>query len=215
MTALQVRLHGAFDTLAPAIENIRLHMACEESVVYEHEDGARTHCHVYLFNPAYKIDTLRKRCREFLAGNAGFACSATAGKHRGPITLEGALRYASRDGQLHFKRQTGMDDAKLTEIENTFRRTKVAIPARLSYYQQLLKDFDDQEPDWYKQVTSEANVDDIYSQWKALKRIAHQWAFEHNGAIWSPKTAQEYRCIVMTNALRTGIPIDRTDKISA
>lgn len=213
MPALQARLNGTFEALAQAIEAIRIRMACQESLVYEHTDGNRPHCHLYLFDAAFKIDTLRTACRQFLAGNTDFACSATAGKRRGSITLDGAVRYGSRNGELHFKRQTGMDDAKLTEIENTHRKTKVAV--KPTYYQQLIKDFDEEEPEWYKQVLAASTPDDVYAQWKALKRICHQWAFEHNGAIWSPKTAQEYRCLVMTNALRNGIPIDRTDKISA
>lgn len=215
MPALQARLDGAFASLGQALTSIRFRMGCAESVVYEHTDGNRIHCHLYMFDAVYKIDTLRSACRQFLTGNTGFSCSATAGKGKGPITLDGAIRYGSRSGELHFVEQTGHDPAKLTEMENTHRKTKVAV--KPTYYQQLLKDFEEQVPDWYTNVLNAVRLDEneVYAQWRVLKSICHRWAFEHNLQIWTPKTAQEYRCLVMTLALRYGVPIDRGDKISA
>lgn len=214
MPNFQVRVVGAFADVSGAIETVRFQMGAPDSVVYQHDDGNRTHCHVYLFGAVYKVDKLRNVCRQFFTGNRDFSCKEKAGKGQ-PITLEGCIRYASRDGALHCVSSTGFDPARITTLENDCRKQKVAIPARLSHYQVLLKEFDDEYPDTMAELQEAARHPDAdeYAQWRFLKARMRRFAFEKNLCVWSPKCASDYKTCALTFAMRMGLRIEPNDKM--
>lgn len=213
MPDFQVRVNGAFADVTAAVESVQFAMGVADLVAYQHEDGNRTHCHLYLFGAVYKIDKLRRECRRFFTGNAEFSCKAKAGKNE-PITLEGAVRYGSRNGKLTAVHVTGFDKGRIVSLENEYRKTKVALP--LNHYQKLFKAFEDEYPDMYNElqrlVTQPYATQ--YSQYHFIKIRAKRFAFDYNLAIMSPKTFTEWKVIVNTYCMRYGIMLDPQDKIS-
>lgn len=213
MSDFQIRATGTYEQLATTVDTIRFQMGVPESVVYQHEDGNRTHIHVYLFSAVYKIDKLRRVCREFFVGNSDFAIKAKAGKGKS-ITLEGAVRYGSRNGQLHFTNQTGFDEGRITTMENEFRKTKVAV--KVPHYQEVMNRFFDSNPNIHDELETIMCQPDAeeFSQWNFIKVRAKRFAFETNGYLWTPKAGQEYKMISMTFAMRHGLRINPQDKIN-
>lgn len=214
-----MRLNGAFSDISGHIDHIRFRMGITESVVYEHTDGNRIHCHLYAFDAIYKIDTLRKVVGERFIGNGEFACAQTA-KKRIPITLEGAVRYGSRNGSLHFKQVTGYAVERITEMENEWRKRKHAVPEpQQTRFQQLEEMFDAEHPDFYQELLKRAPSEDgglnaplTYPQWEYLKSTMRTFTFQANLQVWTPKFLNEYRMMTMTYAWRRGILINPKDK---
>lgn len=213
MPNFQVRVLGSFASVTQQVDAVRFQMGVSDSVVYQHEDGNREHIHLYMFNAVYKIDKLRSVCRQFFTGNSEFSCKSKAGKGE-EITLDGAVRYGSRNGQLHAVNVTGFDVARITELENGYRKTKVAV--KETYYQQLIKKFYDNNPELELELLQCMRQPDstMYSQWEFLKVRAKRFAFDNNDATWSPKTSNDYKSVLITYCMRHGVLMNPLDKIS-
>lgn len=142
MPNFQLRLSLPFDSIANnstdevnsvviLLSALAAHGACTDWVVYEHEadnEVSRTHCHIYFFNWGLSEQTFRKRFAQLFhrIEKTDFAISTTAGRSKGIITLQYAVKYASRDGALTHKLCRGFDSQIVKELEKSFVK---AIPA--------------------------------------------------------------------------------------
>lgn len=106
---------------------------CVDWICYEHEEDvevSRTHVHVYYFNYAYKEKHFRDSFKFLFpeVNKVDYAISTTAGRNKGPITFEGAIKYGSRNGTLSPFSVRGYDRQVVDEVQTRLR--VAAIPAQ-------------------------------------------------------------------------------------
>lgn len=105
---------------------------CVDWICFEHEEDvevSRTHVHVYYFNYAYKEKHFRDSFKNLFAdvNKTDYAIATTAGRNKGPITIQGAIKYGSRNGKLPPFSVRGFDRQYVDEVMTSFRID--AIPA--------------------------------------------------------------------------------------
>lgn len=136
------------------VNRLAIRIGCENWVAYEHPAtiAKRVHCHIYFFDTAYKIQTIRDHIGDYLTthdniGNKVYSLSGTAGRHKGPITLPGAIKYASRDGTLTACHVAGYDMLTIRRMESDYQlpdpepeeKNEMIIPAVVKKPYQMTK----------------------------------------------------------------------------
>lgn len=151
MPNYQLRFSDTWERIATNVAQLATRIGCSEWIAYEHsEEAARTHCHIYFFNTMYKEQTVRNHVGDYLRthydnGNKTYSLSSTAGRTKGPITLEGAIKYASRSGKLSCKHVAGYDTKVISKIESDFQepdpepKNEMIIPAIVKKPYQMTK----------------------------------------------------------------------------
>jgi len=142
MAPIQLRIHRAFsDHLVLGMSTLAGYGSCSEWIIYEHNDSERTHCHVYFFNYGLSEQSFRNHFANAYGDVAktDFSIKTTAGRGKGPITLEGAIKYASRDGELKCKFARGIEIKAIYQNEEQLKAIKDAIPAKVVEPRQMTK----------------------------------------------------------------------------
>lgn len=140
----QVRVTREFsEEIVNRASQIAAYGSCTEWFVYEHEADAevnRTHCHMYFFNYGLKEDSFRNHFKVVFPDidKKDFAISATAGRRKGPITFQYAIKYASKDGTLTVKHVRGFSIESVQKIEAEYKNREV-IPAKAVEPRQMTK----------------------------------------------------------------------------
>lgn len=120
--------HNEEDRIGPRVHRLAIRIGCANWIAYEHPAtiAKRVHCHIYFFDATYKIQTVRDNIVVYLTthdnvGNKIYSLSETAGRNKGPITLSGAIKYASRDGTLTASMVAGYDAQIIRRMESDFQ----------------------------------------------------------------------------------------------
>lgn len=146
MPNYQLRLTREFSTENPdviiGLSALAGHGACQHWIVYQHEADEqvnRTHLHVYYFDWALGEQSFRNRFKEVFPDVEAkdFAISTTAGRGKGAITINGAVKYSSKDGTIKNKVVRGFDAEAIQKIESSF--VKEVIPAKPVEPRQMTK----------------------------------------------------------------------------
>jgi len=119
----QVRItHPDLEHIIVALSQVAAQGNCTDWIVYQHEKDekvSRSHFHIYYFNWCYKEDTFRTRFAEAFPHlpKADFSISARAGRRKGVITLEGAVKYGSKYGAKSAVVVRGFDIEHIKKLE--------------------------------------------------------------------------------------------------
>lgn len=75
---------------------------------------------------------------------------------------------------------------------------------KVSSAARMYSNFEEDSGDIFEDV-----IDKTEDYWKfnQLKRVARNYAFQHNSALWTMKTANDYKMLVMSYSFRHSIPI--------
>lgn len=131
MTNFQLRVTRPFtDAFVLAMSQLAALGASTEWMVYEHEADeqvSRTHCHVYFFNWGLSEQSFRSYFKNMYGDlpKTDYALSTTAGRGKGPITLEYAVKYASKDGSIPVKFVRGFDKEQIHKIEEGYKKQPI------------------------------------------------------------------------------------------
>lgn len=176
-----------------------------EWLIYEHEADeqvSRTHVHCYIFGWAYTHETFRKRFREQYEDLAktDFAISTHAGRERGPVTINGAVRYASKNGTIHFKKCQGFNEETITKMEESFK-TETVPAVRMIRKGIQMKRYDQVMSlmEHIAEETKRVNENLTYKRelWPGeVYDVICRWAREHG------QTLTEYRILELLTTIR-------------
>lgn len=116
----------------PQLSELAAWGACTSWLLYQHpadKEVSRDHIHVYYFDWGLKEKSFRDyfaRCFPDVA-KTDFAISTTAGRSKGEITLEYAIKYASENGTRNAKIVRGFDAERIKNIEDSFKTQEVPV----------------------------------------------------------------------------------------
>lgn len=181
--------------IADRVSRFALRIGCDEWVAYQHPAtiAKRIHCHIYFFNAQYQRETVRNHIGEYITtyegGNKTYSMSTTAGKNKGPITLEGAIKYASRNGTLGFVgKAEKYDSLALKTIEENAREDNdaniyIEAEVKSKTYQRTkweiishcLSEYDREKKKLERDLTAYEVVNIVLTALKELQQVVHSY----------------------------------------